>query len=52
MGIQCKCRYFFCGKHRSTLDHSCSYDYKTDFERILKAANPVVEARKFDKIDD
>jgi hypothetical protein len=27
-GVQCRCGFYFCPAHRSTLDHSCEYNYR------------------------
>eukprot|EP01083_Nonionella_stella_P066493 175137_1 len=48
--IRCRCRYYFCGRHRSSLDHECPYNYKKQFETILVKQNPLVQSKKLDKL--
>ena len=48
-GIECKCGLSFCGKHRYSDEHDCTFDFKQDYQNKLKKANPVVKA---DKIKD
>ncbi|KAK1267580.1 Zinc finger AN1 domain-containing stress-associated protein 15 [Acorus gramineus] len=49
-GFRCRCGDLFCGRHRYSDVHECSFDYKAvGREEILKA-NPVVRASKIIKI--
>lgn len=50
LGIQCRCRYYFCGKCRSPLDHGCQFDYVSLQQKKLKKENPLIEASKLDKM--
>jgi len=51
-GIECRCMFVFCGKHRYPDEHECPFDYK-HLQRVkLQKENALVEAKKFDKIDD
>jgi len=34
--ISCKCKKYYCSKHRHFSDHSCEFDYKLDATRILE----------------
>ena len=38
--IQCRCLQYFCGLHRYTEKHKCSFDYKT-FEKENLSKNSV-----------
>jgi hypothetical protein len=46
LGFKCKCSYVFCGSHRHSDQHGCTYDYKTEFKQKLAKENPVVIASK------
>jgi hypothetical protein len=50
-GIECRCGYIFCGKHRYADEHECEYDYKKAQRRKLMLENIQVAGKKFDKID-
>jgi len=50
LGFKCKCNYTFCGTHRYSDKHTCTYDYKTNERSQLQKANPVVMASKITKI--
>jgi len=50
LGFKCKCSYTFCGTHRYSDKHTCTYDYKTNERSQLQKANPVVMASKITKI--
>ena len=49
-GFKCKCGHNYCSTHRYSMQHECSYDYKTEAKNKLISANPIVEADKFQKI--
>lgn len=34
-GYECKCAFFFCGKHRLPEDHNCEFDHTTDAKNKL-----------------
>lgn len=42
LGIQCKCKYYFCTEHRYSDDHNCMFDYKTFSKELLKNNNPQI----------
>ncbi len=44
----CKCGGEFCALHRSSEDHTCSYDYHADAKRALSTMLVKVEAKKVD----
>uniref|UniRef100_H2Y9I4 AN1-type domain-containing protein n=1 Tax=Ciona savignyi TaxID=51511 RepID=H2Y9I4_CIOSA len=46
----CRCGNNFCAIHRYAETHDCTYDYKTAGRKILKEANPLVNAPKLPKI--
>ncbi len=49
-GFECKCGGMFCGSHRYAEKHDCTFDWKADGQKKLEKANPVVQARKLEKI--
>jgi len=51
-GIDCRCGYTFCPKHRYADSHNCSFDLKHVQRQQLAKANQTVMGKKFDKIDD
>ena len=40
----------FCAKHRHPEAHACTYDYKTEGRKLLKASNPMITVPKLPKI--
>lgn len=46
----CRCGKIFCGQHRYSEAHNCKYDYKSEGKKILEQSNPLVIAKKLDKI--
>lgn len=36
--IACKCKMYFCAKHRYAEDHSCTFDFKSADKKILKTS--------------
>ena len=46
----CRCEMAFCAKHRHPEAHACSYDYKTEGRKLLKASNPMITVPKLPKI--
>ena len=42
----CKCGKFFCQLHKFFNMHNCTYDYKSDYVKILEKQNPKVEGVK------
>nr|XP_043626250.1 zinc finger A20 and AN1 domain-containing stress-associated protein 5-like [Erigeron canadensis] len=49
-GFQCRCGGLFCGEHRYSDRHDCSYDYKTVGREMIARENPVVKASKIVRI--
>ncbi|XP_044135265.1 AN1-type zinc finger protein 6 isoform X1 [Bufo gargarizans] len=49
-GFDCRCGNIFCGTHRYSDVHSCSYDYKADAAEKIRKENPVVVREKIQKI--
>jgi len=49
-GFKCRCGNLFCGSHRYSDKHDCSFDYRTAGQDAIAKANPVVKAKKLDKI--
>lgn len=49
-GFDCRCGNIFCGTHRYSDVHSCSYDYKADAAEKIRKENPVVVGEKIQKI--
>ena len=48
--IMCKCKKYYCNKHRYSDKHNCSYDYKNNGRDLLKINNPLIQPNKVDKI--
>ena len=46
----CRCEMVFCAKHRHPEAHACTYDYKTEGRKLLKASNPMITVPKLPKI--
>ncbi|XP_051124387.1 zinc finger A20 and AN1 domain-containing stress-associated protein 5-like [Andrographis paniculata] len=49
-GFRCRCGELFCGEHRYSDRHDCSYDYKTAGRELIARENPLVKAAKIVKI--
>ncbi|CAN6167428.1 unnamed protein product [Urochloa humidicola] len=45
-GFRCRCGELFCGAHRYSDRHGCSYDYKGAARDAIARDNPVVRASK------
>ncbi len=45
-GFRCRCGELFCGEHRYSDRHDCSYDYKSAGRDAIARENPVVKAAK------
>ncbi|CAN6174778.1 unnamed protein product [Urochloa humidicola] len=45
-GFKCRCGELFCGAHRYSDRHGCSYDYKGAARDAIARDNPVVRASK------
>lgn len=42
--VSCKCKMYFCSKHRYESEHGCTFDYKADGKKELQRymSTPVV----------
>lgn len=49
-GFQCRCGGLYCGLHRYSDKHDCSFDYKEMGQQQIRKANPVVVGEKIMKI--
>ena len=51
LGYDCKCNsaFLFCSKHQN--NHNCTFNYQQEAQAKLAKDNPVVIAKKIDKID-
>lgn len=49
-GFDCRCGHVFCGIHRYSDIHSCTFDYKADAAEKIRKENPVVVGEKIQKI--
>jgi len=45
-GFRCRCDQTFCGEHRYSDRHGCTYDYKAAARDAIARDNPVVRAPK------
>jgi AN1-like Zinc finger len=45
-GFSCRCGDLFCGDHRYSDKHDCSFDYKAAGREAISRENPVVRAAK------
>lgn len=48
--IECKCKKYFCRKHRFFSEHDCTYNYKTEHIKKLEKENPKIIRKKFERI--
>lgn len=48
--FKCRCGNLYCGSHRYSDKHKCSFDYQAAARVAIAKANPVVKAEKLDKI--
>ncbi|MBN3272469.1 ZFAN6 protein, partial [Polyodon spathula] len=49
-GFDCRCGNLFCGVHRYSDLHNCTFDYKADAAEKIRKENPVVVGEKIQKI--
>ncbi|XP_058592320.1 AN1-type zinc finger protein 6 isoform X2 [Neofelis nebulosa] len=49
-GFECRCGHVYCGVHRYSDVHNCSYNYKADAAEKIRKENPVVVGEKIQKI--
>jgi hypothetical protein len=51
-GIECRCRYVYCDKHRYADMHNCPFDHKRQQRRKLQKQLAIVAASKLEKMED
>ena len=49
-GFECQRGNVYCGVHRYSDVHNCSYNYKADAAEKIRKENPVVVGEKIQKI--
>lgn len=49
-GFECRCGGLYCGLHRYSDKHDCTFDYKVLAQEEIRKANPVVVGEKVAKI--
>lgn len=49
-GFDCRCNGLFCGEHRYSDKHNCTFDYKTLGQEEIRKNNPAVVAEKIIKL--
>jgi len=49
-GFICRCNGLFCGIHRYSDKHNCTFDYKADAREQIAKQNPVIVGEKVRKI--
>lgn len=50
-GIECRCGYIFCGKHRYAEEHGCDYDHQKRYINKLKQQLLKTERAKFNRMN-
>eukprot|EP00698_Gefionella_okellyi_P013069 TRINITY_DN3554_c0_g1_i1.p1 TRINITY_DN3554_c0_g1~~TRINITY_DN3554_c0_g1_i1.p1 ORF type:complete len:110 (-),score=16.19 TRINITY_DN3554_c0_g1_i1:65-394(-) len=51
-GIECRCGYVYCGKHRHAEKHDCLFDYQQQQKSQLEKANPALaDKHHFTRMD-
>lgn len=50
IGFECRCGGLFCGIHRYSDKHNCSFDYRELGAQEIRRNNPVVVGEKIQKI--
>ncbi|PHT31098.1 Zinc finger A20 and AN1 domain-containing stress-associated protein 8 [Capsicum baccatum] len=49
-GFSCKCGDLFCAVHHYSDKHNCLFDYKNVGQNAIAKANPIIVAKKLNKI--
>ena len=49
-GIECRCKYVFCAKHRYADDHNCDFDFQAMQRDVLTNANTKLACSKLDRL--
>jgi len=50
LGFECRCGGLFCGTHRYSDKHDCSFDYREMGAQEIRKNNPVVVSEKIKKL--
>ena len=50
LGFECRCGGFYCGLHRYSDKHNCTFDYKQLGAEEIRKNNPVIVSEKVKKI--
>jgi len=48
--FECECKNFYCIKHKFSLDHSCTFDYKNKQKELLQKKLIKIDHEKVVKI--
>ncbi|KAH0450209.1 hypothetical protein IEQ34_020901 [Dendrobium chrysotoxum] len=48
--FKCRCGSTYCGAHRYPEQHSCRFDFKSAGRDAIARCNPLIKAKKLDKI--
>ncbi|VDP91985.1 unnamed protein product [Echinostoma caproni] len=49
-GFTCRCGGLYCGLHRYSDAHSCSFDYRESGQEEIRRSNPQIICQKVQKI--
>lgn len=49
--LSCKCKLYFCKKHKYPETHECTYNYKNTFKEQLNKNNEKIVSDKFVRLD-
>jgi len=49
-GFMCRCGGLYCGLHRYSDKHQCTFDYKELAQQQIRKANPLIVGEKINKI--
>ncbi|KAM4603096.1 AN1-type zinc finger protein 6 [Polymixia lowei] len=49
-GFDCRCGNVFCGAHRYSDIHNCTFDYRADAAEKIRKENPIIVGEKIQKI--
>lgn len=45
--LQCKCKNYYCNKHKISYEHNCNFDYLKENQDKLKEQNEKIVSNKF-----
>ncbi len=51
-GVECRCGYVFCGKHRYADEHNCTFDHYKRHMASLAKQHQIVKNAKFEALSD